>query len=205
VALPATALFWRRTDTAGSEQAICMEGAGLRARGTALAASPVPYVCRYDILTDETWATTRCEVTVEGAGFLRSVRLERAAGRWRVTANEQGNLDAALLAAGHTRVDQPGCEDPSTLHAALDVDLGGSPLANTLPIRRLRLLDRPGVQQTIEVAWVLVPSLEVVVSSQLYRSEGNGVVRFTSGSFTADLQVDERGYVRHYPGLADRV
>jgi uncharacterized protein len=144
-------------------------------------------------------------VIVEGAGFLRSVRLERAAGRWRVTANEQGNLDAALLAAGQNRVDQPGCEDPGTLHAALDVDLGGSPMANTLPIRRLRLLDLPGVQHTIEVAWVLVPSLEVVVSSQLYRSEGNGVVHFTSGSFTADLQVDERGYVRHYPGLADRV
>jgi hypothetical protein len=183
---------------------IYVERAGLRARGTALAVDPVPYTCRYDLLTDESWATTRYEVTVEGAGFMRSVRLERAAGRWRVTANEQGNLDAVLLAAGHPRADQPGCEDPGTLHAAFDVDLGGSPLTNTLPIRRLGLLDQPGVRHTIEVAWVLVPSLEVVVSSQVYRAEGDGVVRFTSGSFTADIEVDERGYVRHYPGLADR-
>lgn len=204
MAVPATALFWRRIDSAGSEHVICVERAGLRARGTALAASPVPYACRYDILTDESWATIRCEVTVEGAGFLRSVRLERAAGRWRVTANEQGNLDAALLAAGHPRADQPGCEDPGTLFAALDVDLGGSPLTNTLPIRRLGLLDQPGERHTIDVAWVLVPSLEVVVSSQTYQAVGDGVVRFTSGTFAAELTVDDRGYVRRYPGLAER-
>src|SRR5690349_19236595 len=120
----AEALFWRRTDTAGSEHAVYTDQAGLRARGTALAARPVPYTCRYDIVTDDAWATTRCDVTVEGAGFVRSVRLEHAAGRWRVTATEQGNLDAALLAAGHARAEQPGCEDPGTLYAAVDVDLG---------------------------------------------------------------------------------
>lgn len=210
-----TALFWRRVDTAGSEHAICTERGGLRARGTALAATPVPYTCRYELITDESWATTRFEVTAEGAGFLRSVRLERAAGRWRVTANEQGNLDAALVAAGHSRVDQPGCEDPGTLYTALDVDLAGSPLTNTLPLRRLRMLDAinaparttadpAGVRHSIDVAWVLVPSLEVVVSTQSYSAEGDGVTRFTSGSFVADVQVDQRGYVRHYPGLADR-
>jgi hypothetical protein len=42
------------------------------------------------------------------------------------------------------------------------------------------------------------------VSTQLYRAEGDGVVRFTSGSFVADLTVDERGHVRHYPGIAER-
>jgi hypothetical protein len=198
------AVFWRRTDTAGSEHAVCTDRAGLRARGTALAASPVPYTCRYEIVTDEAWATTRCEVTVEGAGFVRAVRLEHAAGRWRATATEQGNLDAALVAAGHTRVDQPGCDDPGTLSAAVDVDLGGSPLTNTLPIRRLGLLDQPGRRHTVDVAWVLVPSLVVVASTQSYVARGDGVVEFTSGSFTADLRVDERGYVLHYPGLADR-
>jgi len=209
-----TALFWRRLDTAGSEHVICTERVGLRARGTVLAATPVPYVCRYEILTDESWATMRCEVTVEGAGFLRAVRLERAAGRWRVTANEQGNLDATLRAAGHARVDQPGCDDPGTLTMAFDVDISGSVLTNTLPIRRLGMLEAihapsDGAQpaaprHTIDVAWVLVPSLEVIASTQTYQAAGGGVVRFTSGSFSADVQVDERGYVRHYPGLAAR-
>ena len=198
------ALFWRRTDIVGGEHAICTERGGLRARGTALAASPVPYTCRYEIVTDDTWATARCEVTVEGAGFLRSVRLEHAAGRWRVTATEQGNLDAVLLAAGHSRADQPGSEDPGTLFAAVDVDLGGSPLTNTLPIRRLGVLNLPGVRHTVDVAWILVPSLVVVPAKQTYVANEDGVVSFSSGSFAADLQVDERGYVRHYPGLADR-
>jgi len=199
-----TALFWRRTDTAGAEHAICLERGGLRARGTALCATPVPYACRYEVLTDEAWATTRCEVTVEGAGFVRSVRLERAAGRWRVTATEQGSLDAALLAAGHARANQPGCEEPLRLSTALDIDLGGSPLTNTLPIRRLGLLEQPGQRHDVEVAWILVPSLEVVPSTQTYQAERDGVVRFASGSFTAHITVDERGYVREYPGLAER-
>jgi hypothetical protein len=198
-----TALFWRRLDTAGAEQTVVVEGRGLRARGRVLAATPVPYACRYELVTDDDWATTRCEVTVEGAGFTRSVRLERAAGRWRVTATEQGSLDAALVAARHARVDQPGCEEPGLLSEARDVDLGGSPLTNTLPIRRLRLLAEPGRTHTVDVALVLVPSLEVVPSTQTYRAREDGIVEFTSGSFHAELTVDERGYVRHYPGLAE--
>jgi len=201
-----TALFWRRLDTAGSEQVLYSDIAGLRARGTMLAASPVPLVCRYELYTDDTWATARCELTAEGAGFIRSVRLERAAGRWRVTATEQGNLDTALLAAGHTRAAQPGCDEPMKLNPALDVDLGFSPLTNTLPIRRLGLLDVPvGTSRTVVVAWVLVPSLEVVESTQTYQNLGNHRVRFVSGSLSADLDVDEQGYVRYYPGLAERV
>lgn len=197
-----TALFWQRLDTAGAEQAVVVEGRGLRARGRQLAATPLPYACRYELVTDDDWASTRCEVTVEGAGFTRSVRLERAAGRWRVTATEQGSLDAALVAAGRARVDQPGSEEPGMLSDAHDVDLGGSPLFNTLPIRRLRLLAEPGGRHTVEVALVLVPSLEVIPATQTYRARGDGIVEFTSGSFHAELTVDERGYVRHYPGLA---
>jgi hypothetical protein len=170
-----------------------------------LAATPVPFACRYELFTDHTWASARCEVTVEGAGFLRSVRLERAAGRWRVTATEQGNLDAALLAAGHPRAEQPGSDDPGKLHAALDVDLGFSPLTNTLPIRRLGMLDAAvGVSRTVDVAWILVPSLAVVDSSQTYTVLDDRRFRFVSGSFAAELDVDEQGYVRHYPGLAQR-
>ncbi|HEY7222256.1 MAG TPA: putative glycolipid-binding domain-containing protein [Micromonosporaceae bacterium] len=199
-----TALFWRRTDTAGAEHAVCVERTGLRARGTAMAATPVPYVCRYEVLTDDAWASARCDVSVEGAGFLRSLRMERATGRWRITATEQGTLDAALLAAGQTRADQPGCEDPGRLLAALDIDLAFSPLTNTLPIRRLGLLEAPGDWREIEVAWILLPSLEVVPSTQTYRSMGNGEVQFASGTFSAQITVDERGYVRDYPGLAER-
>ncbi len=55
------------------------------------------------------------------------------------------------------------------------------------------------------MAWVLVPSLEVIESSQTYQVLEGLRFRFTSDDFTADLDVDEQGYVRHYPGLAERV
>ena len=199
------ALFWQRTDAAGSEHVVLSDRAGLHARGTMVAATPVPFALRYELYTDESWVTARLEVTVEGAGFVRSARLERAAGRWRVTATEQGDLDATLVAAGRSRAGMPGAEDPSRLQAAFDVDLGFSPLTNTLPVRRLGLLGADDQEHTVQVAWVLVPSLEVVAGEQSYRTISDRQVRFRSGSFAADLTLDADGYVLTYPGLAARV
>jgi hypothetical protein len=55
------------------------------------------------------------------------------------------------------------------------------------------------------VAWVLVPSLEVLPARQTYTALGDGRIRYESGSFAADLTVDGDGYVRRYPGLAELV
>jgi hypothetical protein len=196
--------FWVRTDTAGADHALLDDARGLYARGVAAAATPVPYTCRYELVTDESWATARLEVSVEGAGWLRTARLERAAGRWRVTTAEQGDLDRALGARGHHRAELPGIEDPSRLIDAVDVDLGAAPLFNTLPIRRLGLRCAPaGASHTITVAWVLVPSLKVLPAEQVYTAL-DGKVRFSSAGFTADLDLDAEGYVTHYPGLAER-
>lgn len=198
-------MVWRRLDTAGAEHALLWEGRGLRAKGTMIAAVPVPFTCRYEVVTDDSWATVRLEVSCEGPGFIRTARLERAAGRWRVTASEQGDLDTALRAAGHPRAGLPGVDDPNRLVRALDIDLGSSPLTNTLPIRRLGLhRAEPGTSHEIEVAWVLVPSLEVVEAKQTYTALGDSLIRFTSDTFRAELSIDQHGYVTHYPGLADR-
>ena len=198
-------LFWERRDTAGSEHVLVDARSGLYARGTALAVDPVPYTCRYELQTDPSWGTSRFEVSAEGAGWARSVRLELAAGRWRATTSEQGNLDAALTAAGHARAGLPGTEDPDLLYGAFDVDLGGSPLTNTLPIRRLGLLKaEAGVAHRVSVAWVLLPSLEVVQADQIYTPLGDGRVRFASETFSTDMVIDDDGFVRDYPGLAAR-
>jgi hypothetical protein len=199
--LPA-ARFWERRDTAGAEHALVDAHTGLYARGTALAVDPIAYACRYELQTDPAWATTRLDVSTEGAGWNRTVRLELAAGRWRVTTSEQGDLDAALTAAGHAGAGLPGTEDPDLLYGAFDVDLTGSPLTNTLPIRRLNLLKaEAGVAHRITVAWVLVPSLEVVQADQIYTPLGDGVVRFATETFSADLVLDDDGFVTDYPGL----
>ncbi|MGI5211467.1 putative glycolipid-binding domain-containing protein [Plantactinospora sp. CA-290183] len=198
-------LFWVRTDVAGADHALVDDRRGLAARGVALAVDPIPYSCRYELRTDENWSTVRLEVNCEGSGWLRTLRLERAAGRWRASTGEQGDLDAALTAAGKRPVGLPGTDEPERLADAVDVDLGGSPLFNTLPVHRLRLRDAvPGTKYPITTVWVLVPSLRVVPSEQVYTVLDGGNVGFASGDFTADLTLDADGYVLLYPGLAER-
>jgi hypothetical protein len=200
--LPASR-FWARRDIDGTEHALVDTRTGLYARGTALAVDPVPYTCHYELQTDPGWVTTRFEVSAEGAGWARTLRLELAAGRWRAVTSEQGDLDAVLAAAGHAGAGLPGTEDPDLLYGAFDVDLTGSPMTNTLPIRRLNLLKaEPGVAHRISVAWVQLPSLEVVQADQIYTRQSEGVVRFANETFSADLVVDDDGFVADYPGLA---
>jgi hypothetical protein len=52
---------------------------------------------------------------------------------------------------------------------------------------------------------VSVPDLTVEEAAQTYEPLGNGLVRFSSGSFTADLSFDEDGLVVLYEGLAERL
>src|SRR5439155_745041 len=149
-------MLWRRLDTAGTDHALLRKRSGLYARGTMVAAEPVPHTCGYELVVDEGWVSVRLAVTAEGAGWWRSVKLERAAGRWLVTASEQGDLDAA----GQPRSALPGIEDPELLRDALDVDLAYCLLTNTPPVRRLGLLHaRPG---TASVSWAVRRKATVV-------------------------------------------
>jgi hypothetical protein len=201
-----SSLFWERRDAIGVEHALVDARTGLYARGTAVAVDPIAYTCRYELRTDPSWVTARVDVAAVGAGWARTARLELAAGRWRVTASEQGDLDAALTAAGHAGAGLPGTEDPDLLYGAYDVDLSGSPLTNTLPIRRLGLFKaETGVAHRLNVAWVLLPSLEVIQADQIYTPLGEGRVRYASETFSADLVCDDDGFVIEYPGLARRV
>jgi uncharacterized protein len=83
------------------------------------------------------------------------------------------------------------------------VDLGFSPLTNTLPILRDGL-DRSDEPRDYVMALVDVPSLEVSRSEQRYEPFAPDLVRFRSGEFTAMLELDEDGFVTRYPGLAQR-
>ncbi|MFY1635554.1 putative glycolipid-binding domain-containing protein [Solwaraspora sp. WMMB335] len=198
-------ITWVRVDTGGADHALVDDRRGLTARGVAVSAAPLPYSCHYELATDENWESVRLTVTAEGAGWLRTVRMERALGRWRVSTAEQGDLDRALRDVGRARMGLPGTEEPGRLDPALDVDLGMAPLFNTLPIRRLRLLGRPiGAEQRLVAAWVRVPSLEVLPVEQFYTLLGPDRIRYRSDSFTAEITVDPDGYVVHYPGLVDR-
>lgn len=82
-------------------------------------------------------------------------------------------------------------------------DLGWSPVFNSLPVVRDGLLESgPALDYVMQ--WVDVPSLEVTKSEQQYEPLGDGLIRFRSGSFTADIQFDTNGFVVDYPGIALR-
>jgi hypothetical protein len=44
-----------------------------------------------------------------------------------------------------------------------------------------------------------------VQSDQIYTTLGEGMVRYSTETFSADLVLDDDGFVRDYPGLARRV
>lgn len=95
-----------------------------------------------------------------------------------------------------------------TLEVELDgadfFDLGWSPLFNSLPVIRDRLLLQAGPPRDYLMRWVDVPSLEVRASEQRYEPLGNGVVRFRAGDFIAEITFDTAGFVTSYPGIGAR-
>ncbi|NJC64357.1 putative glycolipid-binding domain-containing protein [Planosporangium flavigriseum] len=190
-------LLWQRTDVRGAEHVIFDDRRGLTARGVAVAAGTVEYECRYELDTDDGWFCTRFDAVAEGGGWLRKLHMERTGDGWRVTTAEQGDL----AAAGHPNAMPPGAEDPGRLADAYDIDLFDSPLTNALPLRRLGLTSGSA---DVLAALVLLPSLAVIANPQTYTVLGPGRVRYASGSFTTDLELDENGYVVRYPGLATR-
>jgi uncharacterized protein len=86
----------------------------------------------------------------------------------------------------------------------LDVDLGFSPLFNSLPVLRDRLLDG-GSPREYTIAFVTVPDLDVSPAQQQYIPIGPEIVRYRAGTFVADIEFDSHGFVVDYPGLARRL
>jgi hypothetical protein len=108
------------------------------------------------------------------------------------------------LSPGGLRVEIDGREVDLRLEGADFFDLESSPLFNALPIAR-HGLHRGGEPHEFVMQWVAVPTLEVSRSKQRYEPLAQGRIRFRSGDFSADLDLDDDGFVISYPGLAERV
>ena len=142
----------------------------------------------------------------DGAPRMEVVQIERGAAGLTAVGTQLGavyelryRLDATTLAldvVGERAIELQ-------LVDADFFDLGFSPLFNSLPVIRDGLLEA-GPPRDYVMSWVDVPSLEVSRSEQRYEPLGSGVVRFTAGDFTADIEFDEAGFVLRYPGIATR-
>jgi uncharacterized protein len=74
------------------------------------------------------------------------------------------------------------------LSGCSDVDLGWTPVTNTIPIRRLDL--EVGDTANIGAAWVRFPELDVVAGRQQYTRLASDRWRYRSGDYDFELSTD---------------
>jgi uncharacterized protein len=168
---------WRRSDEVEADEwcTLVIRDAGLSLVGTVIGADGgIPLRVEYRVFAEPGGPTTAVHVR-EWHGFdQRALTLTRdPKGNWTV----DGRKVRALK----------GCTD---------VDLGISPATNTLPIRRLRL--GVGQMKEIKAAWVLFPALTVEKATQAYTRLDEFTYRYASGTFEAELVVDDDALVASY-------
>jgi hypothetical protein len=132
---------------------------------------------------DAAWRTRRAEVR----GRLGDRAVERLVGR---DAAGVWTLDGAP---------QPGLE------RLVDLDLGFTPATNLVQLRRIAL--GIGDAADVEVAWMDAESVSLTALAQRYerRTERTYGYASPSAGYEAELEVDEAGFVRVYPGLWEAV
>jgi hypothetical protein len=195
-------VVWDKEDSYGTEYVdVSLESDRLSARGVAIGWEPLAYALEFTLETSGNWVTSRLHVESRGQGWRRGLDLRRSAeGVWFVEARGKGRID----------LPPPGGEG-TPFAAALDCDLGLSPLTNSMPVLRHKLLQRDGSHEFV-MAWVSVPDLSVHPSAQRYTTRGEDargrrIIEYSSiqRDFVSNLTFDDDGLVVDYPRLARRV
>jgi len=179
-------IVWQRLDVVGAEWCeVARTPEGIRIEGVAL------------VGIDGDGHRIDYHLALDAAGRTRSVRIGARAGDHR-------SLELDADGEGGWRVDgvvlDVGARGGDASPPVLDVDLGFSPLTNSLPVWRFGPDTPVGSEQTIRVAWVLYPSLEVLVGTQSYTRLRERSWRYRSTGFVADLELDTDGLVDTYAG-----
>lgn len=155
---------------------------GREARGEVAATlEGKPLKASYLVEADASWRTRRVRIEVRGGSTLEI--LSDGAGHWR-------RIDGTALP------ELDGCLDP---------DISMTPFTNTVAIRRLGA--KVGEAVEIKVAYILVPELSLRAAPQRYTHLSPELWRFDGLDidFTANITVDEDGFVVDYPGLFRRM
>jgi uncharacterized protein len=193
---PVRTLLWQRIDSPGSEWcALEREPDGWRLQGIVLAeVATAPVLVHYAVALATDWSTRVVEIAMRSGA-----------------ASEPRKLNLTVAPDQHWQIErEPGsgaampADDPA-LHGLVDVDLGFSPVTNTLPIRRLD----PAIGEAVAVtaAWVRFPELTIEPLPQRYIRLAERRYRYESagGAFVAEIEVDDLGLVTTYEGGWRRV
>jgi hypothetical protein len=92
------------------------------------------------------------------------------------------------------------------LDGCIDVDFTFTCFTNTLPVRRTNF--EKGQARSFQMLYVYFDTLVPVVDGQRYTCIEPGrrfLFEATDGSFTSEIEFDDYGLVRNYPGLFQRV
>jgi hypothetical protein len=174
-------IIWRRLDKPGHESArLFFIDSRWQLSGTAVFVHD-RQPCRLDYLVacDSGWQTLSGRVSGWVGTELIGVQIDiDSARRWWLNGKECAKV--------------AGC---------IDLDLNFSPSTNLLPIRRLNLA--VGQEASVSAAWLRFPSFKFEPLEQIYRRTGPFEYRYESagGRFVADLEVNEAGFVTHYPNF----
>jgi uncharacterized protein len=189
---PLRTVLWQRIYSPGSEWcAVEREPDGWRLHGIVLTeVATAPVLVHYAVALATDWSTRVVEIAMRSgaASEPRTLKLTVAPDqRWQI--EREPGLEPAMPA-----------DDVVTLHGLVDVDLGFSPVTNTLPIRRLE----PAIGEAIAVtaAWVRFPELTIEPLPQRYIRLAERRYRYESagGAFVAEIEVDDLGLVTTYEG-----
>lgn len=144
-----------------------------------------PHRINYRISCDKKWFVREIELEIEN----------RKNKRIKLNSDGNGNW-----------TDETGKELPE-LKDCFDIDISATPFTNTLPINRLKF----EIDQTIEISvvYILIPEMTFQRSLQQYSYLEKGLFKFEEkgifAGFSADIQVDENGFVTDYPLLFRKI
>jgi uncharacterized protein len=194
---PVRTVLWQGIQSPGSEWCTLeREPEGWRFRGIVLAeVATVPVLVQYAVALASDWSTRVVEIVMRSgdASEPRELTLTVAPDqRWQITRVPSPNPAMPQ-------------DDLQALLGLVDVDLGFSPVTNTLPIRRLN----PAIGEAIAVtaAWVRFPELTIEPLPQRYIRLAERRYRYESagGAFVAEIEVDDLGLVTAYEGGWQRI
>lgn len=179
-------LTWEWLDRPGLEHArVELGGELIIASGVVVTVlDDQPLRLNYALDCDSSWRFRTTLIEIESASARACRRIDATGSGWTVD--------------GRPRPDLAGC---------VDIDIMGSPITNTLPVRRLTW--PAGEMRELKMAYITLPDLEVAPVLQRYtrldgadcspdRSKRFAYLAVASG-FSAELLVDGDGFVLDYP------
>ncbi|HEY7459881.1 MAG TPA: putative glycolipid-binding domain-containing protein [Xanthobacteraceae bacterium] len=183
--LEARSVRWRPLQGVGLEYlTLAPENGAIVARAVTIGTfEGKPFGARYKVVCDANWT-------------FRELKLDAVNG-----------VTLCLSSDGHGHWTDAHGQQLSGFETCIDIDLGGSPFTNTLPIRRLDLDQGDGPME-LSMLYVPFDTFEPFVDGQRYsclQSRRRYRYEAVDGAFVGELVVDEDGLVLDFPPLFTRV